>query len=38
MHQLALKFLDVNTIEQQWTQFKDGKSAVINVFKQARVK
>jgi hypothetical protein len=31
MHHLTLKFKDKNTIEQHWTQFKDGKSSGKNV-------
>ncbi len=31
MHSLTLKFKDKNTIEQHWTQFKNGKSAGKNV-------
>ena len=37
MHHLSLKFKDKNTIEQHWTQFKDGKSAGTNVIKLSRV-
>ncbi len=38
MHNLTLKFKDKNTIEQHWTQFKDGKSAGQNVIVLSRVK
>lgn len=37
MHHLTLKFKDKNTIEQHWTQFKDGKSAEKNIMVLSRV-
>lgn len=37
MHNLVLKFINKNTIEQQWTQFKDGEIAGTNTFKLSRV-
>ena len=37
MRSLSLKFKNKNSIEQHWTQFKDGKSAGINVIKLSRV-
>jgi len=37
MHHLTLKLKNINTIEQHWTQYKDGKPAEINVFELSRV-
>jgi len=37
MHHLTLKLKNKNTIEQHWTQYKDGKPAGTNVFELSRV-
>ncbi len=38
MHHLTLKFKNKDSIEQHWTQFKDGKSMGVNVMALSRVK
>ncbi len=37
MHHLTLKFKNKDTIEQHWTQYKDGKSAGVSVMELSRV-
>lgn len=37
MHNLVLRFINKNTIEQKWAQYKDGKAVGENVFKLSRV-